>query len=202
MTLAMRLPPERAAAAASLLGRAFAKDPGFRWALPDDEKRATQLTWLAERLLRIATLLNGHVEALDEQPSAVALWVPVEKPWEEPLRMLFRAGLFAAPFNLGLTAVRRLAVMAAPMTLMHRAFAPIPHDYLMQLAVEPREQGRGLGSSLLKEGLERSERAGRAVWLETTNQRNVAFYERHGFVVKGRRSLPNDVTLVGLLREP
>ena len=66
MTLAMRLPPERAAAAASLLGRAFAKDPGFRWALPDDEKRATQLTWLAERLLRIATLLNGHVEALDE----------------------------------------------------------------------------------------------------------------------------------------
>ena len=34
------------------------------------------------------------------------------------------------------------------------------------------------------------------------HQRNVAFYERHGFVVKGRRSLPNDVTLVGLLREP
>ncbi|MDP1920890.1 MAG: GNAT family N-acetyltransferase [Myxococcales bacterium] len=198
----MRLPPERAAAAASVLGRAFAKDPGFRWALPDDEKRATQLSWLAERLLRIATLLNGHVDALDEQPSAVALWVPVEKPWEEPLRMLFRAGLFAAPFTLGLTAVRRLTVMAAPMTLMHRAFAPIPHDYLMQLAVEPREQGRGLGSALLKEGLERSERAGRAVWLETTNQRNVAFYERHGFVVKGRRSLPNDVTLVGMLREP
>ena len=52
---------------------------------------------------------------------------------------------------------------------------------------------------LLKEGLERSSRP---VWLETTNPRNVAFYERHGFVVQGRRSVPNDVTLVGLLREP
>lgn len=198
----MRLPPERAAAAASLLGRAFAKDPAFHWALPDDEKRETRLTWLAERLLRLTTLSNGVIDALDEQPSAVALWIPVEKPWEEPLRLLFHAGLFATPFTLGLTAVRRLAVMDAPMTLMHRTFAPLPHDYLMQLAVEPREQGRGLGSALLKEGLERSRRSGRAVWLETTNPRNVAFYERHGFVVKGRRPLPNDVTLVGLLREP
>lgn len=198
----MRLPPERAAAAASLLGRAFAKDPAFHWALPDDQRREAQLTWLAERILRVTTLLNGHVDALDEKPSAVALWVPVDKPWEEPLRLLFHAGLFSTPFALGLTAVRRLAVMDAPMTLMHRTFAPLPHDYLMQLAVEPREQGRGLGSTLLKEGLERSTHAGRAVWLETTNPRNLAFYERHGFVVQGRRSLPNDVTLVGMLREP
>lgn len=196
----MELPRHRAAAAASLLGRAFADDPAFRWVLPDDASRAAKLTWLAARLLRMTTLAGGSAEALDDTPSAVALWVPFDAPYSEPLGLLFRAGLFATPAVLGLRAVRRLAVLGGPTKALHVAHAPVPHDYLLQLAVEPSRQGSGLGSRLLQAGLERSARAGRGVWLETTNPRNVAFYERHGLVVKESRALPCGVTLVGLAR--
>lgn len=192
------LSPKLADAAADVLGRAFAADPAFRFALPDDSRRARQLTWLASRLIRLAWFAGGHVDAVDERPSAVALWVPVERAWREPLWPVLRAGLIAAPFVFGLASVRRLMAMDEVTKSMHRARAPLPHDYLMQLAVDPQRQGAGLGGALLEEGLRRAAAAGRAVWLETTNLRNVPFYERHGLVEIERRTLPGDVVLVGM----
>lgn len=196
------LPRDRVRPAALVLGHAFAADPAFRFALPDDAKRARKLTWLAERLMRLVWLAGGHVDAVDEAPSAVALWAPIERPFSEPLGLFFRAGLFATPFALGPGAVRRLAVLGGPTTALHRARAPLPHDYLMMLAVDPTRQGAGLGSTLLREGLERARRAGRPVWLETTNLRNVPFYVRHGFVEVERREVAGRVPLVGMVWSP
>ena len=190
------------AAAASVIGRAFADDPAFRYALPDDARRAAQLTWLCERVMRFVELSGGRVDVAGDGPRAVALWAPVERAWREPLGRLFRAGLIATPFVLGLGAVRRLAALGRLTSELHATCAPVPHDYLLQLAVAPGEQGRGLGSALLREGLERSARAGRAVWLETTNPRNVPYYERHGFEVAGRRAAAAGVEVVGLVRRP
>ncbi len=194
------LPCQLEPAAADVLGRAFARDPAFRWALPDDARRPRQLTWLAARLMRLARLAGGHVDAADERPSAVAIWLPVERPWREPLGLGVRAGLLAAPLVFGLAAVRRLAAMDAVVKQLHRAHAPLPHDYLLQLAVDPARQGGGLGGALLDEGLERAAAASRAVWLETTNPRNVAFYARHGLAEVERCALPGGCVVVGLRR--
>lgn len=196
----MELPARLAPAAASLLGRAFASDPAFVWVLPDEASRARKLTWLATRLLRLTSQASGRVDSVDDVPSAVALWLPFDGLYDEPLARYLRAGLAATPIVLGLGAVRRLAVMGGPTRELHRAFAPTPHDYLMQLAVEPSRQGGGVGSRLLQEGLARAAAAGRGVWLETTNPRNVPFYERHGLTVKGSRALPGGVTVIGLSR--
>lgn len=198
----MELPPTLDAAAASLLGRAFAEDPAFAWVLPEEATRAAKLTWLASRLLRLTRQAGGRVDATDEAPSAVALWLPIDGPFEESLRRYLRAGLWATPFVLGLRAIGRLRVLEGPTTELHRTLAPTPHDYLLQLAVDPSRQGSGLGSALLHDGLARAARAGRGVWLETTNPRNVPFYERAGLTVRATRSLPGGVTLVGLARPP
>jgi len=193
---------EQTRTAASLLGRAFATDPAFVWVLPEASSRVAKLTWLCERLIRLTQLSGGRVDIVDEPPSAVALWVPFDRPYDEPLGLLFRSGLFATPLVLGVGAVRRLLIMGGPTKELHRAHAPIPHDYLLQLAVDPSKQGGGLGSALLKRGLEHAAQGGRGVWLETNNPRNVAFYERHGLEVKERRSLPDGVSLIGLARQP
>ena len=182
-----------------MLGRAFFADPGFRHAFPDEARREARLTWLSARLLRLVRLAGGGVDAVDDTPSAVALWMPVEQRFDEPLGLLWRAGLFASPLALGLRATRRLAAFGRATMVMHRAHVPVPHDYLLQLAVDPAHHGQGLGSTLLRAGLERADRARRPVWLETTNPRNVALYERHGFVTMERRTLPGDVTLLGML---
>ena len=53
----------------------------------------------------------------------------------------------------------------------------------MVVGVDPDLQGRGLGSSLVKEGLARADQASCPCYLETSERRNGAFYERLGFVV-------------------
>jgi ribosomal protein S18 acetylase RimI-like enzyme len=65
-----------------------------------------------------------------------------------------------------------------------------PHAHLAFLGVATAAQGRGVGSSILKQTLAPLDVSGTLGYLETTTERNVALYERHGFVVSGEIKLP------------
>jgi ribosomal protein S18 acetylase RimI-like enzyme len=56
-----------------------------------------------------------------------------------------------------------------------------PLWYLSHVGVTPHRQGRGLGSALMRDGLERADRDLRPVWLETSKARNTGYYETFGF---------------------
>jgi ribosomal protein S18 acetylase RimI-like enzyme len=56
------------------------------------------------------------------------------------------------------------------------------HYYLAFIAAAPRLQGMGLGSAILEATLKRADEAGLPAYLENSNPRNTALYERHGFV--------------------
>jgi len=60
-----------------------------------------------------------------------------------------------------------------------------PHWYLDLLGVAPEAHRRGFGSALLRDWLERVDADGAASYLETDRERNVAFYEDHGYAVLG-----------------
>jgi ribosomal protein S18 acetylase RimI-like enzyme len=68
---------------------------------------------------------------------------------------------------------------------------PVPHYYLGALGVDPRAHGLGIGTQLLKSFCDRSanDRLSCGVYLETTKESNVRFYERAGFVETGRGML-------------
>jgi ribosomal protein S18 acetylase RimI-like enzyme len=60
--------------------------------------------------------------------------------------------------------------------------------YLSTLAVDPTVQGRGLGTMLLRDGLERADQQGAAAWLialKTVED----YYKRHGFEEVGRANV-------------
>jgi ribosomal protein S18 acetylase RimI-like enzyme len=65
----------------------------------------------------------------------------------------------------------------------------VPTDvwYLDAIGVDPAEQGAGIGTELIRHGLAAAEAAGVDAFLETGQERNVAYYERFGFrvVVQG-----------------
>lgn len=71
----------------------------------------------------------------------------------------------------------------AIMERIHKKYVPEPHWYLMIVGVDPELQGRGLGTALVKEGMARADQANCPRYLETSEERNLAFYERHGFLV-------------------
>ena len=56
-----------------------------------------------------------------------------------------------------------------------------PHWYLSLIGVEPLSRNKGLGSLLLRDGLEQCDRDHRIAYLWSSNPSNIPFYEKHGF---------------------
>ena len=53
--------------------------------------------------------------------------------------------------------------------------------YIWFIGLKKNEQGKGLGSSLLQLVIERSEADGIPIYIETSAERNLTFYKKHGF---------------------
>jgi ribosomal protein S18 acetylase RimI-like enzyme len=57
------------------------------------------------------------------------------------------------------------------------------HYYLEYIAVDPKYQGKGFGSFILKHLINKADEQGVGCYLENANPRNLAFYQRFGFQV-------------------
>ena len=77
-----------------------------------------------------------------------------------------------------------------------------PHWYLPFVGVEPMQQCRGLGARLLGPILERCNHERLPAYLESTNPRNVPFYESLGFRGIGMIQSGTSPKIVPMLREP
>ena len=58
-----------------------------------------------------------------------------------------------------------------------------PHWYLASLGTAVDQQGKGVGSALMRPVLADCDREGLPCYLESSKERNVPFYRRHGFEV-------------------
>lgn len=64
-----------------------------------------------------------------------------------------------------------------------------PHWHLGPVAVVRSQQGKGVGKALLRSFAARMDEAKAEAYLETDTESNVAFYEREGFRVVGRKNV-------------
>jgi ribosomal protein S18 acetylase RimI-like enzyme len=181
-------------AAARVLAAAFADYPWTRWTVPADDH--------VGRLERLQALTLGHVAVpygvvhVAEAGGAVvgaAAWLRAD---------------MAAPPHVWAQVTREDAVL-----LGDRAEAagtaeaaceplrpPAPYALLATIGVDPAAQGAGVGAALVAAGLAAVGDDAPA-YLETSSERNVAFYRRCGFAVTGRVDVPGGGPPVwGMLR--
>ncbi len=179
----------------SLLDRAFDDDPVSVWVFPEAAHRRTMHPRLMAAFVDIV-LAQGRIDITDDG-AACALWLSV--PGEEgeeaaddgPARL--RAAL--DPDNERIELVGRLTGEAHP--------AGRAHEYLWLIAVAPDRQGAGLGTALLRSVLDRCDREGVPAYLEASNPRSRALYERLGFVLRGPAvDLPDGPPLWPMWRDP
>jgi ribosomal protein S18 acetylase RimI-like enzyme len=67
-----------------------------------------------------------------------------------------------------------------------------PHWYLASLGTAVELQGKGIGGALMQPVLAHCDAAGLPCYLESSKERNVPFYRRHGFEVVHEVKLPDD----------
>ena len=85
--------------------------------------------------------------------------------------------------------------------LIHQHRPREPHWYLNTLSVDPEVQRGGVGSALIRPGLERADADGLFCHLETQRRENIPFYRRFGFEETDEISL-DDSPPVWLMRRP
>lgn len=171
------------------LARAFADDGLTDWVcgprhLEPDDKRNRRTASLFEGYLRCLSLPHGMVYTV-ENGIGGSLWSP-PGTWQ----MGWMAQARLVPYFVRATGASRLLTrFLAAQTILDR-HPHEPHYYLQVLGVDPSAQGRGWGAQLLKAGLTVVDKATMPAYLETMNETNIPFYERHGFRLTGEIALP------------
>ena len=161
------------------LSDAFHEDPHFDWFLRADARRDAARLGVFNYLLRNL----GRKARIDrpEGGGAAAVWMPFAAI-KEPSSLLDDLKMARPMLSAtGFSRIGRLLQIRAAMDRNHPMDRE--HIYLWFLGVTPPLQGMGIGSRLLRAGLNRADEAGLPAYLETGTTRNVALYRRHGFEV-------------------
>jgi len=168
---------------AEALAAAFADDPAWSWLLPYADRQQRQRLFF-ETELRLLVPDRREVWTT-EDGSAAAFWAPPER-WRVPVATVLReTGPMARVFG------RRLPLALRYLLRVERLHPAKPrHRYLEIIGTEPGQQGRGLGSALLRPVLALCDRDGHGAYLEASSERSRALYERHGFRVVERFNMP------------
>jgi len=164
-------------ALARMLARAFLDDPVASWAWKPDELRLGALERFHRTRLR-QLIAHEEIWTTDDQGCA-ALWAPPGH-WHSS----FRETIALAPCFMRPRLLARAPLVALGWEGLERAHPrDTPHFYLAVLGTDPQRQGQGLGSAVLRTVLEQCDSDGVAAYLESSKERNVDFYARHGFRV-------------------
>jgi GNAT superfamily N-acetyltransferase len=162
------------ASAIDVLTLAFSGDPMARWSLPNVSKYLAIFSSIT-KAFGAKAFGRGTAYIADDFAGA-ALWLPPGvKPDEKTLKRLFDE-------NVGDDVKKDMPGIFEQMEKFHPAE---PHWYLPMIGVDPAFQGAGVGSALMTEALKAVDRDGLLAYLESSNQRNISLYERHGFEVIG-----------------
>jgi GNAT superfamily N-acetyltransferase len=178
-------------AVVSALTLAFCADPFMRWMYPDPQQ------YLAHRptfFRMIADIAIAHESAyIIGDSGGVALWLPpgTDFDGDEVFSLLQR------------TIVGRVLDDLFAMVKKAETYHPDePSWYLPLIAVDPIQQGRGYGSSLLQYSLLQYDRDQKPAYLDNTNPANVPFYEHYGFEVVGTVQVGGSPPWFPMIRQP
>lgn len=176
-----RVTPGDAWQAADVLAKSYADDPAFRHCLPNDRQR--------RRVLRVALSVaaqdmarrgEGYLARVRGMVVGAALWwTPESSPRRSWDRARVAAGLLPAIW----AGRRRCVDLIRIETVLEEAARAEDGWWLGAVGVDPRQQGRGIGSRLLAPVLEAADARGLTCGLQTAIPANAAFFGRFGFVV-------------------
>ncbi len=190
----------RAEEAAMVLANALKDDPFQRYLLGERAGTPRSAASFFRANIEIG-LRYGEVYTTDTL-QGVAIWGSPEHADLTP-EHLWKSGFLQASLALGVMPFAKLIRAALFVDALKKRTVSQPHWTLHVLGVDPSEQGKGIGGTLLGPILDKADATGAHCYLETTNTRNQSFYLRHGFELARDELLPMGGPPVRIMvREP
>ncbi len=183
----VRLPSAEIPTAAATLARAFHDDPLMVYAIPDPAERRRLLPEVYARMIRFGAL-TGEVYATADAVEGVAVWLPPNAKWTR--ENIEASGMHETASLIGNDAYQRYRDVVGREWQARERDMTAACWYLFLIGVEPNRQRRGLGNAMMRPVVARADAENLACYLETENQRNVAFYLKQGFdmIVNGEEA--------------
>ncbi|MHA1149557.1 MAG: GNAT family N-acetyltransferase [Promethearchaeota archaeon] len=175
--------------AAKIAVDAFFNDPVLVSYFPDPDSRKKGAQLLFEYEIRY-TIRYGEVYAVSKNLEGFATWRPPENVYISQKRQI-ECGAQRIISKLGAKFIRRVSTIDHYIRKVHQEHAPFPHWFLSPIAVDPKYQGKGYASLLLRAMFERTDKEQTPIYLYTNTERNVKIYQHFGFKLIKRMELPN-----------
>lgn len=164
--------------AARVLARAFVDNPGVRAVLDrhSSEARRTVFERISRGFVR-ATRRYGSVTALLEQDRVAAVML-VYPPAAYPVPLIGQLLMATPVLASGPRAAWKFSRLAG---YMRGAHLRTRHYYLFMIGVDPHDQHKGHGGTLLRHLNQLADKAGADCYLETDKHESVSLYEHVGY---------------------
>ena len=170
---------------------AFVADPATRWVWPDPQEYLSNFSSFAKAFggkafaCKTAHYVGNY--------SGTALWLP---PNVHPDVDLLTALLQSSGSD---EAKKDGPEIFEKMSKYH---PNEPHWYLPLLGVDPLHHGKGFGSALIQYTMVTCDQSNKFAYLESSNPKNIPFYERHGFELLGTIQVNTSPPIFPMLRKP
>lgn len=173
------------------LKQAFTADPAVRWVWPDLQKYLEHFSSFAKAFGGRA-FPQGSAYYVEDYAGA-ALWLPPNiYPDVDTLISLLQSSGSDGAREDGPAVFEKMG-----------SYHPSePHWYLPLLGVVPLYHGKGLGSALMQHAIARCDHDNKVAYLESSNPKNISFYERYGFELLGTIQVGTSPSIFPMLRKP
>jgi GNAT superfamily N-acetyltransferase len=188
--------------ASKVLADAFQRDPVWNKICEGESDLEKRFRAIFEVPIRYC-LKYGEVYAPSEDLEGVIGWIS-GKYADMNAWSIIRSGSMGSAMRIGLNAAKKMGPVFKPLAEdRHEHMAGCIYLYPLVVGVATELQGKGFGRKLIGAAVEKSEREGLQIYLDTTTEENVKMYEHFGFRLLKRITLPIvDLPVWEMVRKP
>ncbi len=159
-----------------ILSKSFDDNKSVNYVVKQDAKRKERIGGLMEYSFNVCHAF-GEVWISDDEQACALILLPDRK------QTTLNALLWDAKLALSVIGFNRVGTVLGRETKIKSFHPKEPFSYLWFIGVKPELQNRGKGSLLLDEIIQESQRSKRPIYLETSVERNLPWYQNHGFEI-------------------
>jgi ribosomal protein S18 acetylase RimI-like enzyme len=159
-----------------ILTISFDDNKSVNYVVRQDHNRVDRIRRLMDYSFNVCNEF-GEVWISDDEQAWALILFPDKK------RSSFRALLWNLKLALSVIGIGSISAVLKREALIKSNHPKEPIAYLWFIRVKPQLQRKGLGSAFIKEVICECERKKRPVYLETSMEKNLAFYKKFGFEI-------------------